>query len=87
METMSIHENKNLMIISLTRHPKVNWVSYEYPGFFVIDTTKGEFILGDVNGNVGWNDYEGLFSGETQEGTISKITKDFLNWLDKLDKK
>jgi hypothetical protein len=76
------------MIISLTRHPKVNWVSYEYPGFFVIDTTtKGEIILGDVNGNVGWNDYEGLLSGETQAMTVSTITKDFLKWLDKLDKK
>ena len=85
MET--IHRNKNLMIVSLTRHPKVNRVSYEYPGFFVIDTTKGEFILGDVNENVGWNNEEGTITGETQALTVSTITKDFLKWLDKLDKK
>jgi hypothetical protein len=83
----TIHKNKNLMIISLTRHPKVITASYEYPGMFVIDTTKGEFILGDVNGNVGWNDQEGLFTGETQALTVSTITKDFLKWLDKLDNK
>jgi hypothetical protein len=85
MET--IHKNKNLMIISLTRHPKVNWVSYEYPGIFAIDTTKGEFHLGDVNGNVGWNNPEGNLVGETEATTVSFITKDFLKWLDKLDKK
>jgi hypothetical protein len=85
MET--IHKNKNLMIISLTRHPKVNWVSYEYPGIFAVDTTKGEFHLGDVNGNVGWNNPEGNLVGETEATTVSFITKDFLKWLDKLDKK
>jgi hypothetical protein len=85
MET--IHRNKNLMIISLTRHPKVNWVSYEYPGIFAIDTSKGEFHLGDVNGNVGWNNPEGNLVGETNATTVSFITKDFLKWLDKLDKK
>jgi hypothetical protein len=85
MET--IHKNRNLMIISLTRHPKVNWVSYEYPGIFAIDTTKGEFHLGDVNGNVGWNNPEGNLVGETQATTVSFITKDFLKWLDKLDNK
>jgi hypothetical protein len=83
----TIHRNKNLMIISLTRHPKVIRASYEYPGMFVIDTTKGEFILGDVNGNVGWNDLEGTTTGETQGLTVSTITKDFLKWLDKLDNK
>jgi len=87
METMSIHENKNLMIISLTRHPKVNRVSYEYPGTFLIDSTKGEFLLGDVNGNVGWNNPEGNLVGETHAITVSTITKDFLKWLDKLDNK
>jgi hypothetical protein len=83
----TIHQNKNLMIISLTRHPKVNWVSYEYPGIFAIDTTKGEFHLGDVNENVGWNNPEGNLVGETQGTTVSAITKDFLKWLDKLDNK
>jgi hypothetical protein len=83
----TIHRNKNLMIISLTRHPKVIRASYEYPGIFAIDTTKGEFLLGDVNGNVGWNNHEGTISGETQALTVSFITKDFLKWLDKLDNK
>jgi hypothetical protein len=83
----TIHRNKNLMIISLTRHPKVIRASYEYPGMFVIDTTKGEFLLGDTNGNVSWNNPEGTISGETEAMTVSFITKDFLKWLDKLDNK
>jgi hypothetical protein len=85
MET--IHRNKNLMIISLTRHPKVNRVSYEYPGFFSIDTTLGQFLLGSSPEGVGWNNPEGNLTGETQAMTVSFITKDFLKWLDKLDNK
>jgi len=85
MET--IHKNKNLMIISLTRHPKVIRASYEYPGTFLVDTTKGKFLLGDVNENVGWNNLDGTITGETFALTVSTITKDFLKWLDKLDNK
>lgn len=83
----TIHDNQSLFSQLLMRDPSVSSVSYEFPGFFSIETAKGEFYLGTANGNVGWHDLEAEITGETDSEQVLAIAKDFLNWLDQLDNK
>lgn len=69
---------------TLKRIPEVNSVSYEYPGFWVIKTTKGEFHLGNANGNYGWNSPEGEQAVETDtDFDLMKVASQFAEFITK----
>jgi hypothetical protein len=78
--TINIHENPNKLSKAFGLIPEVLAVSYEFPGFWVIDTTKGEFHLGTANGCVGWNDTNGN-SGETTATKALPIIFAFAQYL------
>ena len=56
-------------------------VFWEYPEFFSVETTWGDYHLGNVNGPIGWNDAEGQEEGETNETNPKAIAKAFEEWL------
>lgn len=71
--TLNIHEEPNRLSFALGLIQEVLDVSYEFPGFWSIKTTKGEFHLGTANGCVGWDGPEGT-SGETAAtGTLAIV--------------
>ena len=57
------------------------YVSYEYPGFFVIYGNHGVFHLGRANDCWGWNDLDGKHSGETLQIEPVKVVQDFVKWM------
>lgn len=66
---------------------EVKFVSYEFPGFWVITLQNNkEYLLGNANGNYGWNDSDYILSGETCETNPAKIAKAFKVWLDEINK-
>ena len=59
----------------------VKSVFWEYPEFFSVETSWGEYYLGDENGHIGWNDPECQHDGETKETAPKAIAKAFEEWL------
>ena len=65
----------------------VKSVSYEYPGFWEIETAFGTFSLGDVDGFFSWHtsdtdtDTHNL-AGESNQYTIKGVAGDFAIWLE-----
>ena len=80
---MNIHKNPNLLVNQLKKTEGVHGVSYEYPGFWEIDTELGLITLGDENGIITWNafDASGYLEGETSAKTPATIARDFGAWL------
>jgi hypothetical protein len=80
---MNIHKNPNLLVQQLQKTEGVHGVSYEYPGFWSIDTVNGCFYLGDSNGFISWNAEDGnpFLDGETTAKTPATIARDFGAWL------
>ena len=83
---MNHHENPKILAQALGNSSKlVTAVSYEYPDTWLIKTTKGEFLLGDVNDYFAWHDHDGLFSGLTLQFGAKEIATAFATWLDALE--
>jgi hypothetical protein len=61
--------------------PEVESVSYEYPGFWVIHTTKGEFLFGNAGGVYGWHNPEATIGQETLSIKPLQVVSDFQNFL------
>lgn len=79
---MNIHKNPNLLLKQLEKLQGVNAVSYEYPGFWLVDTPLGAIYLGDTNGFISWHNEEGdRLHGETMATTPATIARDFGAWL------
>jgi hypothetical protein len=78
--TLKIHKEPNGLSFALGLIQDVLDVSYEFPGFWVISTTKGEFHLGTANGCVGWDSPNGD-SGETAATTTLAIVFAFADYL------
>lgn len=61
-------------------------VSYEFPGFWEIATTRGTYSLGDVDGFFSWHTSDtettnNQEAGESAHYTISGVVADFANFL------
>lgn len=79
---MNIHKNPNLLVQKLSKTDGVHGVSYEYPGFWLVDTRHGEVYLGDTNGFISWHSEDGnSLLGETNANTPATIARDFGAWL------
>lgn len=78
--TLDIHKDPEKLSSALKLIEGVIDVYYEYPGFWLIRTTKGQFDLGTANGCVGW-DSPNDDSGETQETSIIGIVFAFHEYL------
>ena len=79
---MNIHKNPNLLLQKLEKQKGVLAVSYEYPGFWLVETQLGALYLGDTNGFVTWHSEAGdTLIGETTATTPATIAKDFGAWL------
>lgn len=79
---MNIHKNPNLLVHQLRKLEGVHGVSYEYPGFWLVETRLGEIYFGDTNGFISWHDEVGnALIGETNAKTPATIARDFGAWL------
>lgn len=77
----NLHETTELTQ-ELSKLPNVRWVSYEFPGFWVIALKNNRtFSLGDINGPWGWNDNQTDLAGETEATEAKDIAKDFAKWV------
>jgi hypothetical protein len=76
-----IEQIKTELEEELLKLDKVKSVSWEYPAYLSIQTTWGDFAMGEVNGPIGWNDFDGYVDGETTETTPAEIAKAFHDWL------
>lgn len=82
-ENMSHHDNPTLLAQAIGKASElVTAVSYEYPDTWLVKTTKGEFLLGDVNGWFAWHNEEGNLSGQTYFQHVHNIALAFTVWLD-----
>jgi hypothetical protein len=77
---MKIHDDPSKLSFAFGLIREVLQVSYEFPGMWIIQTTKGEFHLGTANGCVGWNDSEGN-AGETTATKVLPIVFAFADYL------
>ena len=73
--------NGRQMKHALKSIPEVESVSYEFPGFWLINTTKGEYHLGTANGPYGWNNPEGTIVGESTATNTGGVIADFKKFL------
>lgn len=71
--TLKIHEDPSRLSFALGLVPEVLDVSYEFPGFWSIKTTKGEFHLGTANGCVGWDGPNGDSAETPATGTLAIV--------------
>lgn len=88
---MSIHNTPATLSKALgMASKKITAVSYEYPGFWDIQTKVRFYNLGTANGTVGWcDDDNGELSDEldgSDENTAPEvIALAFAKWLEKVE--
>ena len=68
------------MTYALKALPSIETVSYEFPGVWHIQTSKGTFYLGTANGKYGWDDGAEI-GGETDSETVGGVALDFENFI------
>ena len=78
---MNINKIKVELEQELLKLDTVKSVFWEYPEFFTIETSWGDYHLGGVNGPIGWNNPHGSEEGETNETNPQAIAKAFAEWL------
>lgn len=78
---MDINKIKTKLQEELLQLDTVKDVFWEYPDFFTVYTTWGDYHLGNVNGPIGWNDAEGQEEGETNATNPQAIAQAFEVWL------
>ena len=77
----NLHETTELTE-ELNKLPIVRFVSYEFPGFWVIILKDNRvFNLGNVNGPFGFNDEQCHHLGETEATEAKDIARDFAQWV------
>jgi len=81
-----IETNPEYLTYALLALPMVENASYEFPGVWHIQTTKGTFYLGTANGKYGWDDGEQI-AGETDSETVGGIILDFQKFITELGEK
>lgn len=87
---MNIHENAPALAKALGKsNKKITAVSYEYPGFWLIETKTATYYLGDVNEFISWHSEDGTLAGHLEGSSMYteplEIAKAFSTWLDNLD--
>lgn len=87
---MSIHNTPATLSKALGKaSKKITAVSYEYPGFWFIETKADSYALGDVNGTIDWSNQVGSEgAGLPNSSEYSKpevIALAFAKWLDKVE--
>lgn len=80
-KNMDINKIKSQVEAELLQLDAVKDVFWDYPAFFTVYTTWGDYHLGDANGCIGWNDAEGRDEGETNATNPQAIAKAFEVWL------
>jgi hypothetical protein len=78
MDVRSIKTELERELLKLDTTKSVSW---EYLDYFMIETSWGDYALGNVNGPIGWNDFDGYTEGETMETEPKAIAKAFREWL------
>lgn len=78
---MNINKIKSQVEAELLKLDTVKDVFWEYPEFFVVQTTWGDYLLGNANDCIGWNDELGRDVGETSETNPKAIANAFEEWL------
>ncbi len=78
---MDINKIKTELERELLKLDTTKSVSWEYPDYFMIETSWGDYALGNVNGPIGWNDFDGYTEGETMETEPKAIATAFRAWL------
>lgn len=86
---VSIHEMPSVLANAIGKASKrVKSVSYEYPGFWVINTALDSYDLGDISEEIGWNneDGEGGYLPDSDKYTSPlKIAEAFATWLESVE--
>jgi hypothetical protein len=80
-KTMDIKKIKIELQQELLELDTVKNVFWEYLDYFSVETTWGDFAIGNANGPIGWNDVDGYLEGETVATNPKQIAKDFEAWL------
>lgn len=78
---MNINDIKTELELELKKLDTVKNVYWEYLDFFSIETTWGEYYLGESEDGIGWNDPECQIDGETKKTSPEAIAKAFEEWL------
>ena len=78
---MDIKKIKKELQEELLKLDTVKGVFWEYLDFFTVETTWGDYHLGNQNGPIGWNDPEGQQQGETNATSPKAIAQAFEEWL------
>ena len=87
---MSIHNTPATLSKALGKaNKKITAVSYEYPGFWFIETKADSYALGDCNGTIDWSNQLGTDGDELENSSEytkpETIAKAFSAWLDKVE--
>ena len=87
---MSIHSNPSELAKALGKaNKRIAAVSYEYPGFWFIETKADSYALGDVNGTIDWSNQVGTeadgLANSSEFTAPGVIAKAFSAWLDKVE--
>jgi hypothetical protein len=80
-KNMDIKKIKKELQEELLKLDTVKGVFWEYLDFFTVETTWGDYHLGNQNGPIGWNDPEGQQQGETNATSPKAIAQAFEEWL------
>lgn len=87
---MSIHNNPATLSKALGKaSKKITAVSYEYPGFWFIETKADSYALGDVNGTIDWSNQVGTESygipNSSEYTKTETIALAFAKWLETVE--
>lgn len=87
---MSIHNTPATLSKALGgASKKITAVSYEYPGFWLIETKSDTYSLGDVNGFISWHTQDGTeadhLPNSSEYTKPETIALAFAKWVEQVE--